>query len=324
MIAFGPVPSRRLGSSLGINHIPPKHCPYSCVYCQVGRTDHLEIVPRQFFTMDEIVQSVEHKVKDSLNQGQKIDFLTFVPDGEPTLDEHLGEAVEVLKFLGYPIAVISNAALIDQPEVRQALSKADWVSLKVDSVIEETWRQVNRPNRRLSLENIRSGMLAFSSQFSGELVTETMLVAGVNDSPDAILNLAEFLSELKPAKAYLSIPTRPPAEGWVSCPTGESLTRSVQILSGVIPTVELLSEEPEAPFISTGDLAGDILSISAVHPLKEEALREMVERAGADWAIVEELVASQKVKRISYLGSSYYLRNNAYTGNGSRQIPANL
>jgi wyosine [tRNA(Phe)-imidazoG37] synthetase (radical SAM superfamily) len=137
MIAFGPVPSRRLGRSLGINNIPPKICTYSCVYCQVGRTHKLQVERRPFYEPQEVLRDVRAKVEKAREAGEPIEYLTFVPDGEPTLDVHLGQEIELLRPLGLPIAVISNTSLIWRQDVREDLMGADWVSLKVDAVEEE-------------------------------------------------------------------------------------------------------------------------------------------------------------------------------------------
>jgi len=193
MITFGPVPSRRLGYSLGVNHIPPKHCTYSCVYCQVGRTTYLEVTRREFFPVQEILDEVSQSIKRAEDSQRKIDFITLVPDGEPTLDIHLGELIRELKQFKTPIAVITNASLIDRQDVQQELMQADWVSLKVDSVNEETWRKINRPHGSLQLSNILAGIMGFKQIFKGELVTETLLVSGINDQEKEISNLLNFL-----------------------------------------------------------------------------------------------------------------------------------
>jgi wyosine [tRNA(Phe)-imidazoG37] synthetase (radical SAM superfamily) len=308
MIVFGPVPSRRLGYSLGINHIPPKHCSYSCVYCQVGRTTTLETTPRGFYPLDQITGEIERKISDSAKLGQRIDYLTLVPDGEPTLDRNLGKLIERLRPFRFPIAVISNAALIDLGEVQDALLQADWVSLKVDAVIEADWRRINRPYHRLSLSSILSGILNFRSRYHGELITETMLVSGINDNETAFNNLCAYLLELQPLKSYLSIPTRPPAEPWVKPPDADSLQKISEIISEKVPFVDLLFGAEDSDFKSTGNLVEDILSITAVHPIREDALRNMVTQAGADWIIVGELLSCKKISFIHYRGERFYLR----------------
>lgn len=309
MIAFGPVPSRRLGSSLGINHIPPKHCPYSCVYCQVGRTTKLEITRQEFYPLSQVLDEVGTKIAEIMKAGGTIDFLSLVPDGEPTLDLHLSRLIEGLKPFGIPIAVISNASLIDSGEVQDALMQADWISLKVDAVTDTAWRRINRPYRRLSLTSILTGILNFRGKFQGKLVTETMLIAGINDSESAIHNLASYLLELQPFKAFLSIPTRPPAESWVRTPDAGSLQKILAILAQNITFAEFLFENDDADFRSTGDLVEDILGITAVHPMREEALRQMVARSGASWKIVEDLLSSKKITCVHYREERFYLRN---------------
>ena len=308
MIAFGPVPSRRLGYSLGINHIPPKHCSYSCVYCQVGRTTSLETTRREFYPVEQILQEVGRKISDSAKLRQPIDYLTLVPDGEPTLDKNLGKLIEGLKPFGIPIAVISNASLIDCAAVQDELLQADWVSLKVDTVIEADWRRINRPYRRLSLPSILSGILEFHDRFQGKLVTETLLVAGINESERAIRSLAAYLDDLQPDRSYLSIPTRPPAEAWVRPPGADSLQKILTILAEKLSFVDILFETEASDFISTGDLVEDILSITAVHPLREEALHRMVSQAGVEWDLVENLIISRKITCIVYRDERFYFR----------------
>ncbi|MGM0627971.1 MAG: radical SAM protein, partial [Candidatus Fermentibacterota bacterium] len=178
MIAFGPVPSRRLGRSLGVNNIPPKTCTYACVYCQLGTTGRIRMDRQELYAPEELASAVRDKVAASREKGESIDYLTFVPDGEPTLDVNLGRHMELLRPLGIPIAVISNASLVWREDVRSDLSGADWVSLKADAASEDVWRRVNRPHGRLDLQAIQEGMLAFAEGFDGKLVTETMLVRG--------------------------------------------------------------------------------------------------------------------------------------------------
>ncbi len=309
MIAFGPVPSRRLGYSLGINHVPAKYCTFSCVYCQVGRTTHMDLERQEFYPIDQILADVERKIAECGQLGKEIEYLTLVPDGEPTLDKNLGKLIEALKQFEIPIAVISNASLIDRPDVQEDLLQADWVSLKVDSVDENTWRKINRPHRQLSLYHILEGMLAFQKKYRGELATESMLVAGLNDSEKNTYQLCDFLLELQPLKSYLSIPTRPPAEPGITPPSPDSLQQIIKICSAQIPFMDLLFETEVGAFISTGDLAEDILSITAVHPLREEALRTMVSRAGGSWRTVEELLATEEISSIDYRNERYFLRH---------------
>ena len=308
MIAFGPVPSRRLGRSLGINNIPPKVCTYSCVYCQLGRTIKMQAERRAFYEPEEIWQDVQHKVEKAKVVGETIDYLSFVPDGEPTLDADLGREIELLKPLGIKIAVITNASLIWREDVREHLMKADWVSLKVDATREEVWRRVNRPHRTLQLASILDGMLEFARHYRGELMTETMLVEGVNDGDDHLKEIADFMARLRPARAYLSIPTRPPAEEWVQPPVERVVNRAYQILSERVDQVECLIGYEGNAFAFTGNVEEDLLSITAVHPMREEAVGEFLGRAGADWPVVRGLIAQGQLIEMEYGGRKFYMR----------------
>ena len=316
MIAFGPIPSRRLGRSLGINNIPPKRCSYACVYCQVGRTSQMRIERGTFFAPDEIVRAVEAKVAETKQAGESIDYLTFVPDGEPTLDIHLGQEIECLRPLGIKIAVITNASLIWREDVREALLLADWVSLKMDAVEEAAWRKVDRPHGRLNLDAVLKGALAFARAYQGELVTETMLVAGVNDGPDRLAAVAQFLARLRPARAYLSIPTRPPTEPWARPPDEDAVNRAYQVLDKWVDCVEYLIGYEGSAFAATGDAAQDLLGITAVHPMREEAVGAFLDKAGADWSLVEGLIAQGQLARAAYEGHAFYLRKLASRRDG--------
>ncbi|MEA3400514.1 MAG: radical SAM protein [Armatimonadota bacterium] len=308
MIAYGPVPSRRLGQSLGINNIPPKACTYSCVYCQVGRTLKMQSERTTFYDPDEISAEVTESVERATAAGERIDYLTLVPDGEPTLDIHLGEEIEMLRPLGRKIAVITNASLVSRPDVAEELMRADWVSVKVDTVREETWRRHNRPHRSLDLDTILDGLLKFAEAFTGELATETMLVADLNDSDGHATEVADFLSDLSPAKAYVSIPTRPPAEDWVRLPSEHTINRYYQIIAGAVAGAEYLIGYEGNAFASTGNVAEDILSITAVHPMRQQAVQNVLERTGADWAAIEELIDQDKLVETDYEGHTYYIR----------------
>jgi wyosine [tRNA(Phe)-imidazoG37] synthetase (radical SAM superfamily) len=309
MIAFGPVPSRRLGRSLGINNIPPKVCTYSCVYCQVGRTHTLQVERCPFFEPEEIFKAVQKKVKDALREGEAIDYLTFVSDGEPTLDANLGRGIDRLKTLGIKVAVITNGSLIYRDDVKADLMKADWVSLKFDSISKTSWRKINRPHRELELGLILRGMLDFSKFFLGELVTETMLVQGISIDADILKEMADFLVRMNPAKVYLAIPTRPPAENWVRPPAPEDINVVFQIFREKLDKVEYLIGYEGNAFAFTGNVEEDLLSITSVHPMRESAVRDFLNKAGADGSTAQKLVVQGKLAEADYEGQKFYLRN---------------
>lgn len=305
MIAFGPVPSRRLGRSLGINNIPPKHCSYACIYCQVGCTTTQEIKRHSFLPPETIRQAVE---KHLAGLNEPVDYLSFVPDGEPTLDIHLGRAIELLRVFNIPVAVITNASLIWRPDVRADLMRADWVSLKVDTVDENIWRRLNRPSRQLNLSTLLVGILDFAEAFRGTLVTETLLVADQNDGEEPLRQVASFLGRLRPARSYLSIPTRPPANAGVRAPDEASVNRAFQIVSERVEHVECLTGYEGNAFAASGDLEHDLLSIAAVHPLRKDAVQILCDHDHAGWDRVEVLVHAGQLAEVQHAGHTFYTR----------------
>jgi len=308
MFAFGPVPSRRLGRSLGINALPPKVCTYACVYCQLGRTNRLRTGRRVFQQPDTVVAAVRKRIETAVRAGERVDYLTVVPDGEPTLDVKLGRTIRALRSLRLPIAVITNGSLLDREDVRTDLAEADWVSIKVDAVRDDLWRRVDRPHGRLHLGAILDGMRAFAAGFAGRLVTETMLLADLNDGEAELRATAAFVAELSPTTAYLAVPIRPPAEPWVHPPTEAGITRAYEVFRAWHQHVELLVGDEGDAFSSTGHPCDDLLSITAVHPMREEAVRRLVQRAQADWDVVNELVRQGRLVPVVYGAQRYFVQ----------------
>jgi wyosine [tRNA(Phe)-imidazoG37] synthetase (radical SAM superfamily) len=308
MLTFGPIPSRRLGRSLGINNIPPKICSYSCIYCQIGKTSNMKVQLQVFYPPSQIFNEVQEKVEKSREKGESIDYLTFVPDGEPTLDINLGQEIKLIKSLGIKIAVISNSSLIDQKQVRENLKEADLVSLKVDSVEEKIWRRVNHPHRNLYLKSILEGMLKFNESFRGKIITETMLIRDINDDSQYIERVADFLAQLKPSRSYLSLPIRPPADRWVQSPSEEVVNQSYNLFKEKLDQIECLIGYEGNAFAFTGEVEEDILSITSVHPMREEALKDFLKRAKSDWSTILKLINKGQLVETDYKGNKFYIR----------------
>ena len=307
MITFGPVPSRRLGRSLGINNIPPKICSYSCVYCQIGKAIKIQTNRQEFYRPDEIFNDVKQTIEKLREKGEKIDYLSFVPDGEPTLDINLGKEIEMLKTLGIPIAVITNDSLIDDPQVREELKKADLVNVKVDAVSPDKWKLTDKPHKDLDIKRIMDGILIFSSQYEGILYTETMLVKGKNDSPDELEKIAEFVGQVEPHVAYIGIPTRPPAED-IEPADEQTLNFAYQAFKQYVDDVEMLTGTDPGQFGSTGDPVQDILSITAVHPMSLEALDKFLQKNNISMQVVADLLREGKLIETTYQGKKFYVR----------------
>jgi wyosine [tRNA(Phe)-imidazoG37] synthetase (radical SAM superfamily) len=311
MLTFGPVPSRRLGRSIGINSIPPKICSYACVYCQIGRTTKFLAERSNYFEPEEIAKALEERLDKVRESGDSVDYVTFVPDGEPTLDERLSEAHRLVKALGVPTAIITNGSLMGRDDVRRDLMDFDLVSIKVDSVIPEVWLHVDRPHPDLDLGGILKGSLAFAKEYKGRLLTETMLVQGINDGEQNLQSTASHIGKMIPCCAYISIPTRPPMEKWVKSPSADALARAYSIFSGYMGPVELLTGYEGNAFASTGDPEADILDISAVHPMRKDAVEELLARTDAEWSLIENLLETGKIRKANWNGQDYFIRTPA-------------
>ena len=308
LLTFDPVPSRRLGRSLGINNIPPKICSYSCIYCQLGKTLNMQAERKVFYNPEKLLEAVTKKIKDAKNKKEDIDYLTFVPDGEPTLDVNLGNEIKSLKPLGIKIAVISNVSLIWRKDVQDDLCKADWVSLKIDAVNEGVWRKINRPHRSLQHDKILQGITEFSRIFTGKLATETMLIQDVNDSVEELEKISGFIAGLKNVKSYTSIPTRPPAEKWAKSADEHAVNRAYQEFREKSIDAEYLIGYEGNAFAFTGNVEEDLLSITSVHPMRKEAVNEFLKKANGNWTIIDKLLGENKLIETEYKDNKFYIR----------------
>ncbi len=308
MISFGPITSRRLGKSLGINNIPvTKTCSYSCIYCQVGVTNNQSAARSIFYDPEFIYEKVQQHIK-LLNENDKPDYLTFVANGEPTLDVNIGRSIALLKTLNIPVAVITNASLLSEASVREDLKEADWVSVKIDAGNNVLWKAINRPVVGVGFEQLISGLIEFAKMFKGHLMTETMLVRFVNDTMGILQQIADIVAQIQPETAYLSVPTRPPALQLVQKPDENTITEAFQIFSEKTTKVELLLGFEGTNIGVTGNIQRDILSICAVHPVREDTMEELLRKNRTDRKILESLMNKQLIKQVSYHGMKFYVR----------------
>jgi wyosine [tRNA(Phe)-imidazoG37] synthetase (radical SAM superfamily) len=310
MLAFGPVPSRRLGRSLGVNNVRFKTCSYSCIYCQLGRTEKTIAKRRLFYDPEDLVSAVSGRIQAARKMGERIDYATFVPDGEPTLDVNIGKEISLIRQTGVPVAVITNASLLWLDSVRQGLLNADLVCFKLDAVSEEAWKRINRPCQKLRLDMILEGILRFAEAFKGKLLSETMIVEGT-DCGRYFGRIAAFLSKLRNlSKAYVAVPIRPPAEKWVRPASEEVVNNAFQIFEKELglDRVECLVNYEGDAFSHTGDVRADLLGITSVHPMRLEAVKEFLQATGADWQMITQLLRENKIKCIEFEGNTYYMR----------------
>ena len=294
---FGPVPSRRLGRSLGISPIPKKTCNYSCIYCQLGRTDKMTDQRNMFYPVEDIVKEFEEYKNDQ----DKFDVVSIVGEGEPTLYAGLGELIRGLKEkTDKPIAVITNSALLSDAQVRKELSYADIVLPSMDSYNEEKYKKIDRPHGRIHFCDTYEGLIQFSKEFRGQIYMEIMLMDGIND---AEADLKEFREALKPVrydKLYINTPVRPPAEAYARISSQENISRAVEILGGI--SIDALASGTF--FSEIEDDYDAILSIIGRHPMNQHEIAGFLDSRGNKdpEAVFERLKQDEKVRKTEYKG----------------------
>ena len=300
---FGPVPSRRLGESLGVSPIPEKTCNYSCVYCQLGRTNKRIAKRDEYIPLEKILEEF-----DSIqNIDDKCDVITIVGEGEPTLYSRLGDLIIELQLrTNKPIAVITNGALLCDEEVRNELMSADIVLPSLDSVSEYMYKRVDRPHGSLDYNSVYDGLVTFSNDYKGELYLEIMLMDGINDSDEDLLKFKEQVRKIRYDRLYINTPVRPPAEKSVKESSKETIKKAVEILGGI-------SIDSLASGTFGSDIEDDyeaLLSIIGRHPMNQHEITSFLKsRNNSNMDdIFTSLNNNEKVIKKEYKGYiTYYL-----------------
>ncbi len=310
---FGPVPSRRLGQSLGIDPVPMKTCNFNCVYCQIGRTRPYRTERRHNFKVEDILDQVRDVL--SAHHTGEIDWITFVGSGETTLHAGIGELVRGVKEMtDIPVAVITNGSLFYMAEVRQELAAADAVLTKLDAGSPALYRRINRPYQSLVFDQFFSGLVAFRKLYQHQLWVDVMLMKDVNDSERALEDIAALLSKIQPDEVHISLPSRPPAEPWVRPADKEGIERAKKILSA---NASVLSpREGKFDFGCEENLVDGVVGIINRHPMTETELINAL--AGWDATAVESTIEALKnsgrVQIVTRQGVRFWCPAEAYYG----------
>ncbi|MBK5253473.1 MAG: radical SAM protein [Peptostreptococcaceae bacterium] len=309
---YGPVPSRRMGNSLGISPIPEKTCNYSCVYCQLGRTDHLSNIREEFFPLEDILSELR-----DYNVGEHdIDVISIVGEGEPTLYSRLGELIISIKEITKkPVAVITNGALLYDKEVRKELMAADIVLPSVDAYSEEIYKKIDRPYGKFKFNTIRKGLIDFSDEYKGQLHLEIMLVDGFNSSDEDIEAFKEYLKKINYDKVYINTCVRPPAESNVKPVGHDRIAHAVNELNGI--SIDMLAS---GSFYSDTENTYDaVLSISSRHPLSQFELKSFLYSRDLSEEDIDSMIAKlsvdERVTVINYGGIKTYRSRKDKRGN---------
>jgi len=302
---FGPVPSRRLGQSLGIDTIPLKTCNWNCIYCQLGRSVPMTNERRDYVPVQDILLEVEQALM-SREKG-RIDWVTFVGSGEPTLHSRLGEIIRRVKTLTtLPVAVITNGSLFYKADVREELSVADAVLPTLDAGTGDLYRQINRPHPQFTFERLVDGLVAFREVYRGKIWVEVMLVRGLNDTSQSLEDIAKVLQRVKPDAVHINLPTRPPAETWVQPADSEGLMRALSILGNIAEVVH--------PAEGSFDLSNDeniveaVIGIITRHPMRQDELERTLVRwsPGQVSETLAELEASGRAQIVERYGIRFW------------------
>lgn len=220
---FGPVPSRRLGFSLGVDLVPYKYCPLNCVYCEVQRTTHLITERMEFFPLQEILAELD----DYLSNAPKLDYITFSGAGEPTLYSRIGQIVSHIKqkYPQYALALLTNGILLSDSALRQEILPCDLILPSLDAATQDSFELINRPKPGLLVKDLISGLAALRSEYQGQIWLEVFIIQGINDTPRELDALAEAILQMKPDRVQINSLDRPGAEAWVTAASIKSLNR---------------------------------------------------------------------------------------------------
>jgi len=320
---FGPVPSRRLGQSLGIDPVPLKTCNWNCVYCQLGRTIPLTNERREYFPREAIIAEVNQALTS--HRPGEIDWVTFVGSGETTLHSSIGWLIRQVKLLTHlPVAVITNGSLLYLPEVCAELSLADAVLPSLDAGNPTLYRRINRPHPEVNFQRLVNGLLKFRKEYQGKLWIEVMLVRGLNDTEVALKQIALELTLICPDEIHILQPTRPPVETWVQPSDEEGLLRARAILGDIARIIH--------PSIGSFDLSGSESLVDAVvgiitrHPMREDELIETLKHfsPGEVSATLTELKKCGKAQVVERFGTLFWSASPAHYPNHARKgLPCN-
>jgi len=301
---FGPIASRRLGRSLGIDLVAAKHCPFDCLYCEVGRTTAHTDGRTHFFPVEEVLGEAEA----FFAQGGGADVITITGSGEPTLSLDIGTVIdECKKRFGLPVAVITNGALLWREDVRRDLGRADIVMPSLDSGRDESFIALNRPVEGVTLQRYIAGLEAFRREFTGRVWVEVLFAQGVNDSDDDVEALAIALARIGPDRVQINTVVRPPADKAVQ-PVGRArLEEIAERLGRVVPTEIIAPASPSRARAEAGD----------IEPLVLETLKRRactVEDLAGGLAVegrmmretLDRLVDAGRLQRLEYDGTVFY------------------
>jgi wyosine [tRNA(Phe)-imidazoG37] synthetase (radical SAM superfamily) len=266
---YGPVPSRRLGISLGVDIVPYKTCTYDCIYCQLGQTTNQTTQRESFVWVDSVIK----EIKEVIDQNSDIDYITFSGSGEPTLNQDIGEMIGRVKSLTQiPVAVLTNGSLLWDKMVREDLAQADLVIPSVDAVSEKIFQNVNRPIEGLKVKEILEGIKEFCKGFKGKIYLEIMLVKNINDSEEEIKKINRFVKNLRIDEIQLNTVVRPPGDPGARPLNQEELNKVKGLFDPKLKVEMIANFKRETSKVYQKDLEQAIIELLKRRPTRGEEM----------------------------------------------------
>jgi wyosine [tRNA(Phe)-imidazoG37] synthetase (radical SAM superfamily) len=298
---FGPVQSRRLGLSLGVDIVPLKTCSLSCVFCQVGATPQTTITRRQYISAREILDELEAHLKT----GAQPDWITFSGSGEPTLNSAIGEIIRSIKAMtDIPVCVITNGTMLLDSAVRHDVAPADAVMPSLHSAVEETYRKICNSHKELSLDKIIDGLAEFRKMYTGKIWLEILFVKGMNDSPAEIEALSAAIKRIDPDSIQLNTVVRPPAESTALPVSGEKL-EEIRAFFG--PKAEIIAPQQDTPRNSEVVTVDDVRKYLLRRPGNIEEISKALGASNSEIEhMIESLSDSGEITKSEFSGKPYW------------------
>jgi len=299
---YGPVPSRRLGFSLGIDVLPSKLCSFNCIYCQLGPTARNITRRKEYVSASKIIS----QIKEILRTEKDIDYITLSGSGEPTLNSKIGQLIrEIKSFTDIPVAVLTNSSLLIQKSVRDALTEADLVVPSLDAATQDIFVKVNRPHPSLRIEKIIDSLKEFRRIFKGALWLEVMLVKGINDSPSHIKELKKAIAEIDPAKVHLNTVVRPPAEKFAQLLSRKEL-KKIQAALG--EKCEIIADFPRKEQLHPEEnLEKAVLAMIRRRPVTlSDIASSLGKHKNEIIKHLDILIKEKRIRAVLHEGSTYY------------------
>ncbi|MCX7958863.1 MAG: radical SAM protein [Deltaproteobacteria bacterium] len=300
---FGPVLSRRLGLSLGVDLVPHKTCPLNCVYCECGPTTLLTDERREYVNTGEVLE----ELSDFLKTSPHLDYITFSGSGEPTLHSRIGEMIKFIKsnFQNYKVALLTNGVLFTDESVIEEVKDADLIKPSLDAASDEVFVKINRPHNKLSINKIADGLINLRNRYNGKIYLEVFIVPGINDSPEEIKLISEIAKKIMPDKIQLNSLDRPPAADGVR---KAELKELLKIASYFEPAAEIISRyDPQQFNITTTDIENLIIEMISRRPCTEEELKIIFStRIKETKEVISRLLREKKIRIIKGPRGDYY------------------